>query len=195
MIGYMKHATPFDARQLDIATRIFLHGYTNISVGSGECAAPGCRGCSGADQPWSYTIGMVDHGLPELVTTGLANTHVIDLTSMVWGRYKAGRAMTIDDVGSLGPVSVRLDSVPVHWLTHDLSRISLWLDHYGPGRNQIQAPSLAQVVWSDADGRFPDHPRCCPDVVAAQPLLSSDWLRYPRRQPRRNRRQRTRRSW
>jgi Domain of unknown function (DUF4262) len=181
-----------DSLHLDIATRILRYGYTNMSIGGGQCSATGCTGFHRDDQPWSYTIGMVDNGLPELVTTGLSNEHVVELAGAVWAEHRAGRTMSRGDQRQFGPVSTRLDEVPVEWLLHDQSRMAMWVGYYGPGRARLDPPSIRQIVWSDSHGRFPDDPQCDPEVVAQQALLAVEFLRYPRRAPRRNRRPRTR---
>ena len=41
-------------------------------------------------------------------------------------------------------------------------------------------PDVVQLVWSDHDGRFPDHPKCDRFIVECQPLLAQDPLAYPR---------------
>ena len=177
-----------DSMHLDIATRIFRYGYTNMSIGSGQCAVPGCREFHSDDQPWSYTIGMVDHGLPEVVTTGLTNEGVVEMTSFVWGEHRAGRPLPVGAVRQLGHLAVRVDRVPVEWLLHDQSRMAVWVGYYGPGRTRLDPPSVVQTVWSDEHGLFPDDAGCDPAVVAQQALLAVEFLRYPRRSPRRNRR-------
>ena len=55
-----------------VAEMIQKHGHTIISVGSGKCDVPGCR-CGPAPVTWSYTIGLVEDNLPELVAFGLCS--------------------------------------------------------------------------------------------------------------------------
>jgi hypothetical protein len=53
------------------------------------------------------------------------------------------------------------------------------------GRERLTEPAVRQLVWADADGRFPDDPSCNPKIAAMQPVLKVDPHRYPKIEPRR----------
>ncbi len=152
-------------------------GYSVWAVGTGRCSHPDCDGGDG-DAPWSYTVGRAFFGTPELVTTGLDAQSATRVTNLVgvrapW-RFESGL------VFEFGPLRARLDPVGSAWLFMDLQRMAAWFWAFQPFHERAaRTPDIWQVVWSDAEGHFPDDPRCHPGTVAAQPLLAVDPFSYP----------------
>ncbi len=178
---------------LQLSRSIVRHGFALVPVGFGECIVPGCD-CAPDEDPWIYTIGMAEAGHPELIVLGLAPAHAGALTSWVFERHRQGRSLPIGRPDEFDGVPVKLVRVPSQWLAHDPSRMAMWLAHYGPGRSTVPAPPVAQLLWGDAEGRFPDDPACDPQVSVGQPILAADPTGYPRRAPQPVRRSGRRRS-
>ena len=168
----------FGQRMIDIAANIHRSGFMLIMVGSGKCSVPG-RACEPSDECWSYSIGMVERGMPEVVVTGLADVHALYVANFVFDEFRAGRGMEVGEVRWLGSAPLRLDDIDDAWLATDRDRMAQWFDHYGPGRSAVQLPPVRQIVWGDAEGHFPDDPSCDPTVVARQPVLADDPLTFP----------------
>ena len=120
----------------------------------------------------------------------LSAHHVMTWT---YERARLGRPLEPGVEYELDHVGVKLVEVPSAWLAFDNSRMTLWLQHYAPGRNTLTAPQINQLMWADADGRFPDDPACDPDIKDLQPVLAADPTAFPRRQSRAERRGSTRR--
>jgi len=181
-----------------VAEMIQKHGHAIISVGSGECDVPGCR-CVPEPVTWSYTIGLVEDDLPELVAFGLCFDDAAFMLN--WAARRARCPHCGVDPGTvveLGDFPIRFDAVPVEWAIDTVADpLGCWWAHYSVGRSAVPAPSIVQCVWADGDGRFPDDPECDPAVVAAQPVgnrLLGDWSgERPNRAERRAARRRHRR--
>jgi Domain of unknown function (DUF4262) len=173
-----------DASQhmLHIATLVAKYGFAVIPVGYGACSVPGC--CAPAARyPWAYTVGLVERGQPEVVMLGGCPHAALRAINWVANEAMAGIALQMPSgtTMTLEGVGIKLIDVPGEWLAADLSRMAMWLNHYAPGRREIRLPAIRQLLWSDADGRFPDHPLCDPGVTADQPILANAPLRYPTR--------------
>jgi uncharacterized protein DUF4262 len=171
----------------DTAGRIRRHGFTMTAVGFGECAIPECD-CGPDDQAWAYTIGMVEHGLAELVITGLAPVHCLEFATHIFAQFRAGLAIPSHQRQWLGLAPFILRSVPEQWLVADPSRMATWVSYYGRRRGG-RLPDVAQVVWGDATGRFPGDPLCDPFIAADQTIITDDPLGFPSRRPRNERRE------
>ena len=178
---------------LRISTSIVRDGFALIPVGFGECSVPGCDCGEDDGDAWAYTIGLAEQGHPELVVLGLAPGLALELVRWVARQHGAGNRLALGEARSFGSIPVKLQAIPPTWLAHDPERMGLWLHHYAPGRSQLDAPRLAQLLWGDAEGRFPGDPGCDPVVAAAQPNLALDPTSYPAPLPRRVRRSAVRR--
>jgi Domain of unknown function (DUF4262) len=188
-------ATDFRSEYLlNISSSIVRSGFALVPVGFGGCSAPGCDCGDDDGDAWVYTVGLAELGHPELVVLGLAPVHALQLVTWIHEQHAEGDALELGAVRWFESVPLRLDQVAHEWLAHDPDRMSFWIQHYLPGRRTLHAPPVAQVVWGDAEGRFPDDPRCDPFVAAAQPLLAIDPYSYPAVLPRAVRRSRIRRT-
>jgi hypothetical protein len=72
-----------------VAEMIEKYGHAIVCVGTGDCRAPGCR-CEPEPVPWSYRIGLVDDGLPELVAFGLDEEGSLIMLNWAAGRGLGG---------------------------------------------------------------------------------------------------------
>jgi hypothetical protein len=185
------HARPLPRRRpdpsefavaFDVQRTIRDYGFAIIAVGTGKCSVPGCR-CQPTDQPWSYTIGRSEMGRAELLTTGVYDERfATKLTNHVAHLVDAHELLEELEPGeafNLGPLSFRLDPVPIEWLVNDLGRMGQWLNHYTANVGEIGLPELIQIVWSDDRHRFPDDPTCNATVRRYQGLLALDPIGFP----------------
>ncbi len=179
---------------LHLSSAIVRRGFALVPVGFGGCSAPGCDCADDDGDAWAYTIGLAEQGHAELVVLGLAPVHALELATWVQAEHRAGRSLREGETRWYGDLAVRLDPVPQEWLAHDPDRMSFWVRHYRPGRRTLHAPPIAQLLWGDAEGRFPGEPGCDPIVNDCQPVLSSDPYSYPASLRRPGRRVRGRRS-
>jgi hypothetical protein len=163
---------------LDIAAHIHRSGFMLIMVGSGACSVPGCD-CEPSDEQWSYSIGLVEQGLPELVITGLASAHALYAANFVYSEIQRGGPIVDGEVTWFDGVPLRLDQVGDDWLDTDPGRMGQWIDHYAIGRSELTLPAVRQIVWGDDAGRFPDDRGCDPLVRRFQPLLADDPYSFP----------------
>ena len=177
----------FDRLRQEAADRIDRHGYTAVAVGTGECSVAGCS-CRPERHPYAYSLGFTEHDHPELVTFGLPIPAANMLIDPVLHAARSGEPMAIGREHRHridgGPV-VALVPVPELWLRRDPGRFSSWIDLYGP-----PLPPVVQICWADHHERMPWEPGCDEAVVAAQPILADDPLRYPPPPHRRGRRRR-----
>jgi hypothetical protein len=178
-----------DQLRADTIDRIERYGYTATVVGTGECSVPGCT-CSPEPYPYAYSLGLCEHGHPELVVFGLPLTHVNTVMKPVFEAVRDGSPLAIGrehrhDLGG-GPV-VSLLPVPDLWVQRDPGRIGGWFDVY-----RSAPPPFVQICWADRHGAMPWQPDCDREVSALQPILADDPLRYPR-PPRNTARHRRRR--
>jgi hypothetical protein len=179
-----------DRSLLDLSHAVMHHGFAVMPVGYGGCSVPGC--CSPASEiPWTYTIGRVDRDAPELVVLGLDPETAHFLTHLVDDLERAGTPLLPGQTHALDDALIRLDEVPDQWLATDPHRMAAWMAYYG-WRDQVVAPRVCQIVWSDEQGRFPDDEDCHADT-AWQPLLAEDPVTYPRSGANRLERRRARR--
>ena len=183
----MKAQTPNNGQlMLRIASGIARHGLFVVSVGSGSCDVPGCN-CTPEPQPWCYTVGLCELQHPELVVVGLPPETAHHVMTWAYERAQVGKPLEPRIEYKLDHVGVKLVELPPEWLAADPSRMALWLQHYGPGRNTLVFPRVAQLLWADADGHFPDDPACDSAVRELQPVLATDPVAFPPRQSRSDR--------
>jgi hypothetical protein len=177
-------AAPYVRR---LASVIIAHGFAVVPVGYGGCSDPACCGPR-ARHPWTYSVGLAGTGHPEVVLMGLAPTSAHFAISWVAGEQRAGRPAPVGEPFTLEGVRVKLIEVPSEWLLTDPSRMAMWFAHYDPTGRSERLPAVRQLVWADADGRFPDDADCDAHVVRQQPLLDVPPFRYPEPPPRQQRR-------
>lgn len=162
-----------------VAEMIHQFGHAIMCVGTGECSVPGCR-CGPEPVPWSYTIGLTDDRLPELVVFGLDRECAGNMLNWAAALARDERGIESGEIVELDDeLSIRFDAVPSGWvLDPAVDPMGRWWAHYAPGHPEITAPRVLQCVWPDAAGRWPDDPACDAQVVAAQPvgdLLLGPW--------------------
>ncbi len=196
----MTSATPFndiDWLRLDIERRIKQSGFTMVGIGYGACAVPGCR-CDErpSRQPYAYSLGLWQHGHPEIVIFGVPMAHVNEVSSVVYERLLAGDPLAVGRQHRHripgGPL-IALEHVPPEWVRRDPDRIAGWLNQFG--HRVDRRPTLVQVLWGDCDDLMPWEDGFDPEIAVVQPLLIDDPINVPprprpspRRAPHRRRR-------
>jgi Domain of unknown function (DUF4262) len=164
--------------QLDAS--IERDGMAVVPVGYGRCSDRRCCGPA-TNQPWTYTVGLSLLGLPELVLMGLDPVAAHFALTWVASEARAGRPIPDDHPFELKGVGVKVVDVPDEWLLTDPDRMAVWFGHQALRSHSIGLPLLRQVVWADAEGRFPDDPTCRPATAERQPILRDDPFSLPHR--------------
>lgn len=164
-----------------VAGLVRQYGFALVAVGFGQCADMTC-GCHPLDaDSYTYTIGLVDHGVPELLVTGLSPVHALQLTTHVNNHARRGQPLAVDQAQWLGDASFMLRTVSGHWLANDPSRMAAWFTQSGRAPRSGQLPHVVQIVWGDAVGRFPGDALCDPFVSEGQAVVADDPFGFPRR--------------
>lgn len=164
-----------------VTEAIKRYGIVIIAVGSGRCSEPGCTGEHPITQPWSYTIGRVERGLPELVVYGLSLEAAHALLTHVDQHHRQAQPTEEDAVGEFNGTAFRLEPVPAWWVLTDEDPMGRWFAYYqGTGR-LAAPPEVVQVVVADRQGRFPDDVDCDRHLRRVQPLLRDAPQPLPRR--------------
>jgi hypothetical protein len=132
---------------------------------------------------WAYTIGLLEHGHPELVTIGLspqsahgflahAFDEAIDGIPLELGR---DRHRTWD--GSDTDLHVSFVEVPEILWQRPSSLVGTLHAYYGSRGGYPCTPRVCQLVWPDMDGRLPWEPGFDESLRRYQPLLDQEpWL-------------------
>ena len=167
----------FDEELFDLAYKIERHGFTMISVNTGECAAPGCTGEHVAGPTWTYSIGLLEHAHPELVVLGDARRG-FELITRVFELHHDGLSLPLGRGAGAPLGDVLVNTIPVPdpcWL--DTSIIAYWHAYYSAiGWPHIGGDAaVLQLVIADDAGRFRWHEGCDVDVVREQTIIEDDW--------------------
>ncbi|MEZ5215852.1 MAG: DUF4262 domain-containing protein [Ilumatobacteraceae bacterium] len=188
--------TPSSPRSLyaeRIDASILEHGHAVVAVGYGECSIPGCQCEDRAAHPWSYSVGLARLAQPELVVLGLTLEAAHFVIDAVARRRATGDIPPPDTPFEVDGVAVKIVDVPDEWFLTDPDRMAVWLDEVERRTGAWALPPVQQIVWADAEGRFPDDPSCLPEVARQQPVLRDDPFSVPHRSRRELRRARHRR--
>ncbi|EJE53171.1 hypothetical protein PMI14_02070 [Acidovorax sp. CF316] len=133
-----------------------------------DIAAFGCSVIAVGDEdpPFAYTVGLWSRFKhPELILFGLPTELTADILNAIAAKIEAGAEFKVfsqlHDVGGKFGLHVK----PLH---------GVHLDRYfGFGlRFHGQEFPIAQVVWPDRAGRFPEEPGHDRSYAALQPVLS-----------------------
>lgn len=174
------HTEPY-LKQLD--TIIGACGFAVIPVGYGGCSVPECCGPV-AEQPWMYTVGLSQWGLSEFVLMGLNPGDAQRTLHHLAGAELTGRPQPLDRTLAVEGTLARLLDVPDEWLLTDPSRMAAWFGYQSRERLTLGLPRVRQVVWADAQGRFPDDVGVRPQASLRQPILRDDPVSQPHRSSR-----------
>jgi len=104
---------------------------------------------SGVRPAYAYTVGLTEHGLPELVATGLPPPRAAALLN------RGARHVLLDGPLPAPGDVLRLTEVPileVVRVAHPDAHLDTALALFGPGIRALQ------LVWADERGRWPWHP-------------------------------------
>ena len=162
----------------DLDVIIARDGFAVVPVGYGGCSVPGCCAPS-ARLPWTYTIGLWQAGLPELVLMGLEAVSAQFALNHVGYAAIAGQTIIDERPFELEGVGVKVVDVPDEWLLTDPDRMGLWFGVRSRRDGPIRLPALRQVMWADAQGRFPDDPSGRSSNAHHQPVLRDDPFSQP----------------
>lgn len=160
----MHTLTPHDEFLFDVETDIGTHGY-HITGVLADLHGPG----------YTYTIGHLLEGQPELVIVGLPDDRA---QALFWLLHHVREHGTQLAVGPRATYETELADFcllpvpPVHWtqLTGDLSGIPSY--YRAIGRTGLLAGGVLQVVWADGNGCLPWDQGADPALVEAQPVLA-----------------------
>ncbi len=99
--------------------------------------------------PWHYTVGLTDAGLPELLVSGLGATQGQEVLNAAAARHirRPIEPGMVDDVASM-PLKVLPGPTGEHVQ-------QAWNYVGDPQRRDPQRVRVLQLVWPDAEGRFP----------------------------------------
>ena len=126
-----------------------------------------------ASPPWSYTIGFLERGHPELVTLGLAPESADRLFVHASALLDEGAPPGIgrSHRHDWNGLTIGLIDVPwVQW-TEGSDLVSGMVSYYGMRGGFPCEPGVIQVVWPDEAGHLAWDRGCDPTVREVQPLL------------------------
>ena len=169
-----------DQFMLNMAAAIHHQGYMAIAVGSGACSVPDCE-CNDVGQAYTYTVGLVERGQPELVVLGATPDSSHFLIDYAVKQIYPGHSLAYNRKQMLNGHAFMLQQANYMWLAYDVDRMAMWVNHYASGRRELTLPQVTQIVWADSKNRFPGERGCDRSCVAAQPLLAKDPYSYPLR--------------
>lgn len=124
-----------------------------------------------ANPPFSYTVGLTDQGWPEFILPGLnpktATGVINDAVKRLSEIGPPIEGMILDQVVRDYPVRLRpiSDEQRDEYMRVAMAR---QVRVHGP------EPRALQIVYPDAEGRWPDDPKCDPKVVFAQQLPTEE---------------------
>lgn len=90
--------------------------------------------CKPAEQPWTYTVGLIERGQPELVVLGLDPLSAHEGITWVADRAKKGFSVPLNMRDPLDDFDRKLVDVPFDWLATDPGRMA-WARGC-PGKSQ-----------------------------------------------------------
>jgi hypothetical protein len=164
---------------VDIKSQVERFGNAVTYVG-GQCAKPGCAGDHPSDldsfglPPYGYTVGLpqkFDH--PELLVIG-SRELTTWLLNVVAGAVAQGVRLEHGyEIEITQGHGLKLARTAQSFVRDGLIAVSFDY-HEMIGHRRMEAP--LQVMWPDAQGRWPDDPACDPELKREQPWLG-------RRQP------------
>jgi hypothetical protein len=123
----------------------------------------------GERSPFAYTIGLFDHGLPELLVTGLPPKEAVWLLNTFARRMSAGGRPASGHQLFL-PAGTRVEIVDVE---HPDAHMRMAIALEGPDVTAVQ------LVWADGRGRWPWGPGF-DDGHRRQPVLGARTAGAPR---------------
>jgi hypothetical protein len=113
---------------------------------------------------WAHTIGLLDHGMPELLVSGL------DRETGVAVLRRATQDLIARSGAVDGDVSDRVANRSVIYRSLPVERAGRYAME-AANRDPSQFHAL-QVVWPDGEGHFPWSPGCDPEVARAQTVIA-----------------------
>jgi hypothetical protein len=173
----------YDEELFSIAYKIERFGFTTMGVNTGKCSVPGCDCPPPQGPPWFYSIGMLEHGHPEVVIVGDALGHPCELLSFAFDWHHEGESLPFgrDDCMTAGGATFTTLAIPRRcWAESSL--VACWHNYYRaagwPPMNGLRAP-FVQLVVADEVGRFPWDDGCDSAFIARQPIIEDDATIWP----------------
>lgn len=121
--------------------------------------------------PMSYTVGLTDLGLPELVMVGVPIPSMQAIINEAVARMRSTQPFAPGQLQSeLANLPLRIDAVHISQV---LGRLYMLIGYEKRRQRQVTELKVLQLVWPDQDGRYPD------DSGYAMPLSGQPLLRLP----------------
>lgn len=119
----------------------------------------------------SYTVGLTDLGLPELVMVGVPIPSMQAIINEAVARMRSTQPFAPGQLQSeLANLPLRIDAVHISQV---LGRLYMLIGYEKRRQRQVTELKVLQLVWPDQDGRYPD------DSGYAMPLSGQPLLRLP----------------
>lgn len=156
----MKMITPREMDHVDhkVSEDIKRTGWSDIGVFSNHVED---------DLPFNYTVGMAECDHPDFVIVGMSNPQAHSVLGVVvhWVMHD-GRRYQADELYDEIVMDYQVGFVKVDDPLAEPCPMNMTQRLYG-------FVDALQLVWPDADGRFPWHPECSKRVQSTQPLLGT----------------------
>ncbi|MGF6641875.1 DUF4262 domain-containing protein [Paraburkholderia sp. MM6662-R1] len=125
----------------------------------------------GKKAAYGYTIGNVLQGLPELLVSGLPPDIMMPILNDTVALMRAGTLKVTDhartsDIAQGYDTAFRL--VDLSRVDDEINLLKVWCRLH-----EIELPPVYQLVWPDAQNRFPWEPGFTEKMRAMQPVLYS----------------------
>ena len=189
-----------DEELFHMAHRIARHGFTTMSVNTGECTVPGCSCPQSPGPTWTYSIGLLEHNHPEIVIVGTPAARAYELIDAAFEWHHCDRPLPSGRDALISAFGTSITTVPVPdrcWIESDL--MAFWHNYYRAGNwpplDGVDN-AVVQLVVADAAGRFP-WIAGYDDPPGGQPIIEDDdssWPRWNRETRRARQRQRRRKG-
>lgn len=119
----------------------------------------------------SYTVGLTDLCLPELVMVGVPIPSMQAIINEAVARMQSTQPFAPGQLQSeLANLPLRIDAVHISQV---LGRLYMLIGYEKRRQRQVTELKVLQLVWPDQDGRYPD------DSGYAMPLSGQPLLRLP----------------
>jgi hypothetical protein len=118
---------------------------------------------------WSYTVGLEDRDLPELIVTGLPPQTAHTIISRIIRDCDEGRRAWPSAGDTLGGVLMGDHLLRVVAVEPDIAQAGEWFAVAHARRASRVGLTALQIVWPNEDDSWPEGP------TEAQPLLGTVW--------------------
>lgn len=162
-----------------IGATVDAHRWAVVYLG-GSCSVPGCDGDHPSDldeadlPPYGYTVGLpLRFGHPELVMVGMPNDRTAQVLDAVGEQVAAGARLEPGDLVDAAGLRLKVGACAVSRVRAGLIAVSF---EYHASVEHLTMPNPLQIMWPDAQGRYPDDREAGRQARLAQPALSQPRL-------------------